>query len=98
MNTLSIILLIYSTLATYVAVVQILRERKLENICNNAVDRLVSISKTINDTKALLDNDRLAVAFSNDDEVGRFFTQIKEIQNSLAEYGISNNEEGQDNG
>lgn len=49
------------------------------------------ISEIIISTKETLGQEKLAEAFSNDDEVGRFFSQMKEIQENLSEYVLIDN-------
>lgn len=85
--TVTIILLsVGLLLVAYIAWIQYSKTLKLEDIANSLANQLDTIGKIIQASKKTLDNPNLIQAFSNDDEVGVFFTQLKEIQNQLNEF------------
>lgn len=85
-----IILGVLFILASWIAVVQYIRCTKLENIANTVVANMQTISDLISDTSNTLNNEQLNMAFSNDDEVGDFFKEIKNIQEILNKFIIQN--------
>ena len=85
-----IILGVLFILASWIAVVQYIRCTKLENIANTVVANMQTISDLISDTSDTLNNEQLNMAFSNDDEVGDFFKEIKNIQEILNKFIIQN--------
>jgi hypothetical protein len=77
------ILVVYAGLVTWICIAQFLRCVNLEVIVNRTFNTLHAISEVIESTGEVLNNDRLRVAFQNDDEVGSFFEGIQRIQEEL---------------
>lgn len=89
-----ILVSVYAAVVTYIAVVQIKRQQKVEEIANNVVARLDSISRTIREAGDVLNDSRMSLAFANDDEVGVFFQKMKDLQAQLSDFTLeSSNEE-----
>ena len=65
-----------------IAVIQITKVEKLEEILEIELTNRGQIEKIIEDSAEIF-NSELSEAFKNDDEVGRFFQNLIEIQNKL---------------
>lgn len=83
-----VILVVLLLVVSWIAVVQYSRCSKLEKIANDTVTNMQIISNLITETSDTLNNEKLAIAFANDDDVGKFFSEIKEIQNILGNFII----------
>lgn len=73
-------------LTTYLFVVQYRRNQKLEDIVNIVLHNMQTISDYIKSSEVLMSNPQLVEAFSGDDEVGLFFRNLKEIQETLNQF------------
>ena len=82
LSIVSIVEFILVILLGWIFCVQRIRERKLEDIANNCVQNLQSISSS-----------RLKEAFSSDDEIGVFFRQLTAIQDILNNFKLDGQEE-----
>lgn len=69
-------------IAVIIAVVQITKVNKLEEILEIELINRGQIEEIILDSAEIF-NSELSEAFKNDDEVGRFFQNLIEIQNKL---------------
>lgn len=65
-----------------IAIIQITKVEKLENILEIELTNRGQIESIIEDSAEIF-NSELSEAFKNDDEVGRFFQNLIEIQNKL---------------
>ena len=83
---LSIVFFIYGVIVTVVAINQIKRCGRLEEITNNVVGNLDEIESLIKDSEELLDNPKLKEAFAHDDEVGGYFKNLEQVQKILTNY------------
>lgn len=77
----------------YLFVVQYRRNRKLEDIANIVLHNMQTISDYIKSSEVLMSNPQLVEAFSEDDEVGLFFRNLKEIQETLNQFVLPGEEE-----
>ena len=69
----------------------LLKNEKYEDICVNQQQYLSRISDLINDSKKHLQNLDEKGVFQSDDEVGYFFEQMKNVQEELNRYTLSDN-------
>lgn len=76
----------WAIVATIIVVKQIQRENRLIDITNGAVSNLEEIDRLIKDSEQIFDNPRLQEAFAHDDEVGRYFKNLKDMQDILYKY------------
>lgn len=65
-----------------IAIIQITKVEKLEEILEIELTNRGQIESIIEDSAEIF-NSELSEAFKNDDEVGRFFQNLVEIQNKL---------------
>lgn len=77
----------------YLFVVQYRRNQKLEDIVNVVLHNMQTISDYIKSSEVLMSNPQLVEAFSEDDEVGLFFRNLKEIQETLNQFVLPGEEE-----
>jgi len=95
MNILSIILLCCLLLAGYIATVQYSKANKLQSIADTLAANMNSISKVIEDADEMMESVTLRKAFENDDEVGTFFKQLKDIQDVLSQFKLQDEKKEQ---
>lgn len=76
----------WAVVATIIVTKQIQRENRLIEITNNTVVSLEEIEQLIENSEHIFDNPRLQEAFAHDDEVGRYFQNLKEMQDILYKY------------
>ena len=89
-----ILVSVYAAVVTYVAVVQLKRQQKVEEIATNVVARLDSISRTVREAGDVLNDSRMSLACANDAQVGVFFQKMKDLQAQLSDFTLeSSNEE-----
>lgn len=93
LSIVSIVEFILVVLLGWIFCVQRIRERKLEDIANNCVQNLQSISEIISKADEQLSSSRLKEAFSSDDEIGVFFRQLTAIQDILNNFKLDGQEE-----
>lgn len=93
MNWLIILTSCICLLFIYLFVVQYRRNRKLEDIANIVLHNMQTISDYIKSSEVLMSNPQLVEAFSEDDEVGLFFRNLKEIQEILNQFVLPGEEE-----
>lgn len=92
--TLAVIFLtVYAVLVTWVCIIQFKRCNKLRDVANTVVSNMVKISDIIRKGRDTLNNSTLVTAFSNDDETGTFFEGMKEIQNLLNNFILTDGQE-----
>ena len=83
-----ILLTVMLVVISWIAFAQHSRCNKLEKITNNVIVNMLSIQKVISETSKVLNDKKFAVAFSNDDDVGKFFNEIREIQSILDRFVV----------
>ena len=88
---LSVLLLTYGVIVTIMLINQVKRVDRLTEITNTAVGNLDEIEQLIRDSEEVFNNPRLQEAFAHDDEVGRYFQNLKSMQETLNNY-IGNGE------
>lgn len=88
-----IILGILVLILGWIAIAQYMRCSKLELIANNVVANMQTISEIISESSKALNNEQLVEAFSSDDEVGKFFREIRNVQEILDKFILRNGEE-----
>ena len=93
MNWLIILTSCICLLFIYLFVVQYRRNRKLEDITNIVLHNMQTISDYIKSSEVLMSNPQLVEAFSEDDEVGLFFRNLKEIQETLNQFVLPGEKE-----
>jgi uncharacterized coiled-coil protein SlyX len=59
---------------------------KLEEIANKQAVIIESISAIVNESQKMLDQVELTEAFKSDDQIGFFFRNLQNIQDSLNHY------------
>lgn len=59
---------------------------KLEEIANRQAVIIESISSIVNESQKMLDQVELTEAFKSDDQIGFFFRNLQNIQDSLNHY------------
>ena len=59
---------------------------KLEEIANKQAVIIESISSIVNESQKMLDQVELTEAFKSDDQIGFFFRNLQNIQDSLNHY------------
>lgn len=93
--TLSVILVISS----YVIWNLLRKHEKMEDILSGYLQYLDTLSRIIELSDEKLNQSSLRDSFENDDEIGFFFNQIKDIQGVLNEFNVkeSINQNGQNN-
>lgn len=64
------------------------RVNKLEELLEKTLAVFDEISDKIEQSKAVLDNDRIRIAFENDDEIGTVFKNLRSIQNELSKFTL----------
>lgn len=89
MNWIIVTLSVACVLFAYLFIVQYRRNVKLEDITNTVLHNMQTISDYIKSSDVLMSNPQLVEAFSEDDEVGVFFRNLKEIQEVLDHFIIS---------
>ena len=77
----------------YLFIVQYRRNQKLEDIADIVLHNMQTISDYIKSSEVLMSNPQLVEAFSEDDEVGLFFRNLKEIQEILNQFVLPREEE-----
>ena len=76
----------------YISIVQYRRAENALKIADNLLQNMNIIQDFIKEATDKMDNPRLKQAFESDDEIGFFFKQLEEIQETLATFLPSNEE------
>lgn len=77
---------IWAAVATIIISKQLQREEHLIDITNKTVGDFETITRLIEDSENIFENSKLQEAFAHDDEVGRYFTNLKDMQDILYRY------------
>lgn len=88
-----VVVCIVAALLLYISIVQYKRAEKALQFADTLMQNMETIQEYIKEATDKMENPRLKQAFEADDEVGFFFKELQNIQETLTSIIPDNNEE-----